>query len=45
MNCLGQTALQIATEQGYKAIADFLNEGPSKQKKDKDGKKMIYFYR
>ena len=38
---LGKTALQLATEMGYKAIADLLNEGASIQLNAKDGKKTI----
>ena len=41
---LGETALQLATDRGYKAIVDLLNEAASIQKNAKDGKKTIYFY-
>ena len=41
---LGKTALQLATEKGYKAIADLLNECASIQLNAKDGKKTIYYY-
>ena len=41
---LGETALQLATEKGYKAIADLLNEAASIQKNANHGKKTIYYY-
>ena len=45
---LGDTALQLATRFGHKAIADYLyrvQQDPSIiHKKDKDGRRKIYFY-